>query len=100
MFPKNKRLKDEETLKKFRKRHCDVCGKSPTKDNPNHACHIQTKGSGGDDVSSNLYTGCAEHHYEQGTIGWAKMFQKYPFFRQVIYNKGWTLVSGNKLRRE
>ncbi len=98
MFPKKKRVVNKELLEKMRKRPCDACKRVPTKDVPNQACHIQTRGSGGDDIESNLYTGCLWCHDLQGK-SWQKIFEKYPFFRQVIYDKGWTLVSG-KLRRE
>jgi hypothetical protein len=32
-------------------------------------------------------------------VGWFKLFELYPFFRQVIYNKGWHLDGNKKLRR-
>lgn len=98
MFQKSKRIIDEELLARVRRRSCEACGRVSTKDNPNQACHIKTRGSGGDDIESNLYTGCMICHDLQGK-SWFKIFEKYPFFRQVIYNKGWTLISG-KLRRE
>lgn len=95
MFPKTKRIVDEKLLAKMRNRNCDACNKP----GPNQACHIKTRGSGGDDIESNLYTGCFECHDLQGK-GWSKIFEKYPFFRQIIYNKGWTMGPDKKLRRE
>lgn len=96
--PKLHRIIDEELLAKMRRRPCDACGKLSTKDNPNYACHIKTRGSFGDDVFENLYTGCLLCHDLQGK-SWYKIFEKYPFFKQYIYSKGWDLNSFKQLRR-
>lgn len=99
MFPKSKRIIDEKLLAKMRLRPCDACGKVSTKDQPNQACHIRSRGAFGDDTFDNLWTGCYICHELQHK-SWNKIFEKYPFFRQVIYNKGWTMGPDKKLRRE
>lgn len=99
-FAKKMRIVNKELLKAVAKRPCDVCGKIWSKLDPNFACHIITRGHGGDDIEDNLYSGCLAHHNEQGQQGWNHMFNKYPFFRQVIYNKGFTLNGYKQLRRE
>lgn len=94
-FEKPKRIVDEELLAHFRKRPCDICHKFPS-----DPAHLQTRGSGGNDVENNLVSLCREHHTQQGQVGFFKMFELYPFFRQVVYSKGWTIDSNKKLRRE
>lgn len=100
MIPKPKRLVDRNILEVMRRRNCDVCGRKPTKEWPNQACHIRSRGAGGNDEESNLYTGCVACHKMQHDKGFHYMFEKYPFFRQTIYAKGWTIGADKKLRRE
>lgn len=96
---KPKTKKDKNILDVIRKRNCDCCGKKPSKDYPNQACHIKSKGAGGPDEEWNLYTGCPNCHIAQHAKGWSWMFEQYPFFRQVIYQKGWILDGNKKLKR-
>lgn len=99
MLIKPKRKVDDSILDIIRKRNCDVCGKRPTPSEPNQACHIKSRGAGGDDSWNNLYSGCHSCHHLQHLKGFFTMFELYPFFRQVIYNKGWILDGNKKLRR-
>lgn len=99
MIPKPKRNKDATILEQARLRNCEVCGKRSTKEEPNQACHIRSRGAGGDDSWDNIYTGCFRCHQLQHLKGFYWMFEQYPFFRQVIYNKGWYLDGNKKLRR-
>jgi 5-methylcytosine-specific restriction endonuclease McrA len=99
MFPKKKRIVDASVLDMVRKRNCEVCGKRATAAEPSQACHIRSRGAGGDDTWENIYAGCAECHHLQHLKGFAYMFEKYPFFKQVVYHKGWYLDGNKKLRR-
>ncbi len=99
MIPKPKRLKDATVLEMARLRNCEVCGKRATRAEPSQACHIRSRGAGGDDTWDNIYSACFKCHQLQHQVGWFKLFELYPFFRQVIYNKGWHLDGNKKLRR-
>lgn len=65
---------------------------------PSDPCHIKTRGSGGDDIDSNLLPFCRAHHAEQGTIGFFKMCEKYPFLRQILAQKGFEFNSYKQIR--
>lgn len=95
MIEKMKRLQDEKMLEKFRKRRCVICGIFPC-----DPCHIKSVGSGGPDEHWNLMSLCRVHHTEQHSIGFYKMSEKYPFFKQTLGEKGWTFDGNKKLRRE
>lgn len=56
---------------------------------PSDPCHIKTRGSGGDDVESNLIPMCRQHHTEQGQIGWVRFCAKYPKAENELAEKGW-----------
>jgi hypothetical protein len=99
MIEKPIRKVDQSILDIVRKRNCEVCGKRATHAEPSQACHIRSRGAGGDDSWDNLYSGCFHCHQLQHLKGFAWMFEQYPFFRQVIYNKGWILDGNKKLRR-
>ena len=100
MIPKPKRHVNKDLLAYIRSKPCDVCGKKPTKDYPNQACHIGTRGAFHDDAEDNLYTGCLEHHQMQGKEGWVRMFEKFPKFKELIESKGWGINEYGKMRRK
>jgi hypothetical protein len=91
---KPKRIKDGTVLQKYRKGRCEICGLMPS-----DPCHLKTVGSGGPDADYNVVSLCRNHHIEQHALGLFKMCEKYPFFRQVIANKGWVFDGQKKLRR-
>ncbi len=91
------RHKDKKLLKSISGTKCVICGR------PSDACHIQTKGSGGDDVQNNLIACCRLHHVEHGQIGWVKFIDKYPRVGELLEEKGWTvqtLFGRTKLMRK
>lgn len=95
MFPKSKRIEDQNILDFYRRRRCDICGVKPS-----DPAHIKTRGSGGNDEHFNLLSLCRIHHTEQGQIGFWKMVKKYPFFGHILAEKGWVFNGEKKLRRE
>lgn len=95
MLKKPQRIKNEDILEFYRGRRCDVCGKKPC-----DPAHIKTVGSGAPDEHYNLLSLCRVHHTEQHSVGFFKMVQKYPFFGQVLAEKGWVFDGNKKLRRE
>lgn len=74
MFPKPKRKVDKELLRSFREKPCVV-----NKDCIGEVCahHVKTRGSGGDDVASNLIAVCVKHHNEIHSITTYVFFNKY-----------------------
>lgn len=92
---KPKRKVDQNILDIYRNISCCICAMRPV-----DPCHIKTRGSGGPDEHWNLVALCRKHHTEQGQLGFLTMFEKYPFFRQVIAAKGWVIDGNKKLRRE
>lgn len=95
MIEKNTRISNPDLLEKFRRRKCQLCGKSPV-----DACHIKTKGSGGDDVEWNLLSMCRNCHNLQHLWGFYKLCEQFPFLRQILAQKGWVFDGNKKLRRE
>ncbi|GAF84320.1 unnamed protein product [marine sediment metagenome] len=84
MFPKNKRIEDEEVLESFRRLPCVVCDCAP----PSDPCHITSKGAGGGDAEENLISMCREHHQEQHGKGWIWMCEQYYNLKVVLEGKG------------
>jgi len=80
---KKRRLKDKRLTKSISGRPCLVCNL------PSDACHVKTKGSGGDDVLDNLIQFCRLHHVEHGQIGWVRFCEKYPNVELELNTKGW-----------
>lgn len=97
MFPKTKRIVDEKLLKRVRARPCDACGKCSTKEYPNQACHIRSKGAFGDDIENNLLTMCPLCHHNQHLFGWKRFLSENEFLRQKLAQKGWRIGNYNKL---
>lgn len=58
MIPKPHRIVDPQAIKTARKPYCEYCRKWGYTE----AHHIKTRGSGGDDVPSNLVGLCRECH--------------------------------------
>lgn len=75
MFPKPKRKVDKGLLAEFKKRPCLVSNKDCLGDTVAH--HLKTRGSGGDDVASNLISLCVRHHSEIHAIGAYTFMTKY-----------------------
>lgn len=65
-YPKKKRVTDQKTIDYVRNHRDGVCVAGlELKDGcieGLHVHHIKTKGSGGDDVETNLITLCPKHH--------------------------------------
>lgn len=58
MIPKPRRIVDPQAIKAARKPYCEYCGKWGYTE----VHHIKTRGSGGDDVPSNLVSLCRACH--------------------------------------
>lgn len=99
MIEKPSRIKNLKLLEAVRKRNCEGCGKVSTKDNPNQAAHIRSRGAHGDDVEENLLSLCANCHIFQHAYGWKKFLAEKPFLRQTLAQKGWRIAENNKLVR-
>ncbi len=82
---KPKRLQNKALLKQVRSRKCLICGKN------SDACHLKTRGSGGDDVPENLLSLCREHHQEQGSWGFPRFCRTYPVVMFELDELGWKL---------
>ena len=99
MFQKEKRVENKELLASVRKRRCEACGKLSTKENPNQACHIRSRGAFGDDTEDNLLSMCALCHHNQHLWGWKRFLDENPFLRIKMAQKGWRIGNNNKLVR-
>lgn len=84
VFPKNKRIVDEELLKSYHSKPCVVCGKIPS--DPDH---IGTKGAGNGDEETNIWSLCRIHHIEKHHGGLNKFVLKYPQLKDILILKGW-----------
>lgn len=89
---KKKRIKDPKALKAIRELKCVLCGWKAD------ACHIRSKGAGGDDVEDNLISLCRDHHTQQHSQGWSVFIMKNPSMRELLAKKGWRLGLDGKLR--
>ncbi len=89
-----KRIVDETLLDKYRCRPCDVCGEGYRSD-PHH---IRSKGSGGDDVESNIISCCRICHSNIHQQGYGYMWRHCPKLKDILTKKGWVFSLG-KLRR-
>jgi len=84
---KPQRIVDRDLLSSYWPRRCVVCG--------HRGCdpdHIQSRGSGGDDIDSNLWPLCRRHHTERHTIGIISLVKKYPGLELTLKLKGWTVT--------
>ncbi len=72
--PKKKRVVDKQLCQSYRTMACAACGNMVGV--VGH--HIKSRGSGGDDLASNLVPLCMLHHSEIHTIGAQRMLQKHP----------------------
>lgn len=97
MFPKPKRKVDKDILAQVRKRPCYACNKPSTKDSPNQAAHVRSRGASGDDTEDNLLSLCLWCHHFQHTKGWRAFLEKYPFLRQRLAQMGWRIGDHGKL---
>ncbi|MFI5342858.1 MAG: putative HNHc nuclease [Chlamydiales bacterium] len=95
MIGKPKRIVDRKLLDSFHDRRCKACGR-PGSD----ACHIKSKGSGGDDVWNNVIPLCRKHHCEQHSIGWRKFCSKYPSVELYLNSIGWYFDRRDRLLKE
>jgi len=73
VFPKSKRIEDDEVLSQIRSYPCTIC-LAPA---PSQACHWHSKGAKGDDTLENLYSACFTHHREQHDQGIKTFYEKY-----------------------
>lgn len=83
--PKIKRIKDREVMDAVKALPCLICKR------PSDPCHVKSRGSGGDDVVSNMLNMCRHHHTESGAIGWDRFIQKHPIVGFVLWSKGWQI---------
>lgn len=91
-YQKIKRIIDEELLDVVRSLPCVACNKPP----PNHAHHLFSKGSGGDDVASNIISLCFSDHREIHDHGLTAMADKYPSVRYWLELAGWEYCETRK----
>lgn len=80
MYPKVKRHKDLDCIKRIGSLPCVACGANP----PNHAHHIKTRGSGGGDYPWNLMPLDFKCHTEVHQIGLKKFCEKYPRVKEYL----------------
>lgn len=92
---KNKRIVDRAFLDTFHTMNCIVCNRRGC-----DPAHLKTRGSGGDDVYSNVLAFCRWHHTEQSAKGWKHMADKYKAVSLDLESKGWTFDDFNKLIRK
>lgn len=91
-----KRIVNKKLLKSYQGVPCVSCG------NGSNACHIESRGAGGDDVEDNLIAMCFICHRYQHDHGWSKLIEKHPHLEKILEFKGWVLVQEfgvNKLRK-
>jgi hypothetical protein len=72
-FPKNSRVTNPELLETVRTLPCLGCGHTPC-----DAHHVTSRGSGGDDIATNVMPLCREHHNEWHRRGLGYMVRSYP----------------------
>ncbi len=78
MFPKRKRIVDEELLETIRTLPCIVCRtESISQPSPTQPCHVTSRGAGGDDVAENVIPMCFTHHRMQHDKGWGHMVKSF-----------------------
>jgi hypothetical protein len=82
---KPKRIFDLALLKTYRDMPC-ACRPPHIGQVTGH--HIKSKGSGGDDVPSNIIPLCMSHHSEIHTIGSKKMMEKHPQLSHYLNHDG------------
>lgn len=87
MPPKKKRVKNRKLMDSFHEMKCLACG-FPGSD----PAHVKTRGSGGDDIESNIIPLCRICHSYQHRIGWFRFFIKYPHVEQIVNEMGWEIV--------
>ncbi len=89
MFPKSRRIIDDDLRRTVRLQPCAACGKRAIPgDVENDPHHVSTKGAGGDDVPSNLMSLCREHHTEWDKIAPSRMIAKYVGIERWLENMG------------
>lgn len=61
---KPRRIRSTKTIERMKKEYCEYCYRYTRLDGQNigHVHHIKSKGSGGDDIESNLIYLCYECH--------------------------------------
>lgn len=79
------RIKNQKLLSQVRAEPCVLCGKK------SDACHVKSKGSGGDDIETNLLSMCREHHRLQHYKGWKNFIDLHPRVEEILSEKGWRL---------
>ena len=94
--PKETRIIDEKLLQKIRELPCIVCSRP----GPSDPAHIQSRGSGGDDVEWNLIPLCRRDHSSQHSLGWDRFCEKFPSVRRALEKRGWVIINGRLRRKE
>lgn len=80
------RIENKALCKSYQGAPCIVCGKSGV------GHHVKSRGSGGDDVESNLMTLCVVCHREVHDIGLTEFADKYTRVTRWLLNHGWSLI--------
>lgn len=94
---KSKRIIDPKLLERKRKQPCVICRSCGGSD-PHH---VKSKGSGGDDLDTNVISLCRKHHTEIHAIGMNRFSEKYVEVSVWLSINGWTFnPSIHKWRRE
>lgn len=89
MFPKPRRIIDEDLLDDVRSLPCIACepGEQRSQTDPDH---LTTRGAGGGDTDVNCWPLCRDHHRERHAKGLRHMFTKYPSCRYWLELAGRT----------
>lgn len=89
------RIKDEKLIARVREQWCSITACIY----PSDACHIKSRGSGGDDVEWNLIPLCRYHHIEQHKRGWLNFSLSFPEIIVELAQRGWAInLETGKLR--
>lgn len=81
------RINDLKLRARIKEGRCIVCGARGC--DPDH---IKTRGSGGDDIPTNIVPQCRRHHSDRHALGWVRFLEKYPSARLALEAKGWEIV--------
>lgn len=92
---KPKRISNPKLLAEIRLKPCIACGHTRS-----DAAHIKSKGSGGDDIESNLLPLCRVCHSLQHRIGWSQFLLKNIKVNMHLTEMGWYIDAEGKLKHD
>ena len=79
LYSKQKRIVNTAMIESLKELTCYICGYHIV-----DVHHLNSKGSGGDDIENNLITLCRKHHSELHQIGLKKFSWKYPRIKEFL----------------